>query len=107
MGGRADGGDPGSRANWNLDVPNIGRESHSAIHQRPYLQMKIAILTYGSRGDVQPYLALALGLQKAGHTIRLAAPHRFADLAAQIGSIVASRENVTVRFSKVGRLSDR
>lgn len=45
--------------------------------------MKIAILTYGSRGDVQPYLALALGLQKAGHSVCLAAPHRFADLAAQ------------------------
>jgi sterol 3beta-glucosyltransferase len=41
--------------------------------------MKITILTYGSRGDVQPLLALALGLQKAGHTAKLAAPHRFAD----------------------------
>ena len=44
--------------------------------------MKITILTYGSRGDVQPFVALALGLQKAGHSVRLAAPHRFADLAA-------------------------
>lgn len=41
--------------------------------------MKITILTYGSRGDVQPFLALALGLQNAGHTVKLAAPHRFAD----------------------------
>jgi sterol 3beta-glucosyltransferase len=41
--------------------------------------MKITILTYGSRGDVQPFLALALGLQKAGHIVKLAAPHRFAD----------------------------
>jgi sterol 3beta-glucosyltransferase len=47
--------------------------------------MKITILTYGSRGDVQPFLALALGLQKAGHAVRLAAPHRFADLAALHG----------------------
>jgi len=39
--------------------------------------MKITILTYGSRGDVQPFLALALGLQKTGHTVKLAAPHRF------------------------------
>jgi len=39
--------------------------------------MNIAILTYGSRGDVQPFLALAVGLQKVGHTIKLAAPHRF------------------------------
>ena len=41
--------------------------------------MNITILTYGSRGDVQPFLALAVGLQKAGHTVKLAAPHRFAD----------------------------
>jgi len=39
--------------------------------------MKITILTYGSRGDVQPYLALAVGLQRDGHQVRLAAPHRF------------------------------
>jgi sterol 3beta-glucosyltransferase len=45
--------------------------------------MKITILTYGSRGDVQPFLALALGLQKAGHTVKLAAPHRFADFVSK------------------------
>ena len=36
------------------------------------MPMHITLLTYGSRGDVQPFLALALGLQKAGHTVRLA-----------------------------------
>jgi sterol 3beta-glucosyltransferase len=44
--------------------------------------MRITILTYGSRGDVQPFLALATGLQKAGHQIRLAAPHRFESLVS-------------------------
>jgi sterol 3beta-glucosyltransferase len=39
--------------------------------------MRITVLTYGSRGDVQPFLALAIGLQKAGHKVRLAAPYRF------------------------------
>jgi UDP:flavonoid glycosyltransferase YjiC (YdhE family) len=28
--------------------------------------MRILIFTLGSRGDVQPYLALAVGLQRAG-----------------------------------------
>jgi sterol 3beta-glucosyltransferase len=42
--------------------------------------MKITLLSYGSRGDVQPFLALAVGLQKAGHTITLAGPYRFAGL---------------------------
>lgn len=47
--------------------------------------MNITILTYGSRGDVQPFLALALGLQQDGHTVKLAAPHRFADFVARRG----------------------
>jgi len=44
--------------------------------------VNITILTYGSRGDVQPFLALARGLQKRGHQVKLAAPHRFADFVA-------------------------
>jgi sterol 3beta-glucosyltransferase len=47
--------------------------------------MKIAILTYGSRGDVQPFLALAIGLQKAGHDVTLAGPHRFAEFSGAWG----------------------
>ena len=34
--------------------------------------MKITILTAGSRGDTQPYVALGLALQKAGHSVRIA-----------------------------------
>lgn len=34
--------------------------------------MKIILPTIGTRGDVQPYIALALGLLKAGHTVTLA-----------------------------------
>lgn len=45
--------------------------------------MKITLLTYGSRGDVQPFVALAQGLQSVGHSVRLAAPQRFIDLAAE------------------------
>lgn len=36
--------------------------------------MNIALLTVGSRGDVQPFVALARGLQDAGHRVTLAAP---------------------------------
>ncbi len=39
--------------------------------------MRLTILAHGSRGDVQPYLALGLGFQRAGHTVRLAAPEMF------------------------------
>ncbi len=35
--------------------------------------MRITICTFGSRGDTQPYLALAVGLQQAGHQVMLVA----------------------------------
>jgi sterol 3beta-glucosyltransferase len=41
--------------------------------------MKIVILTVGTRGDVQPFLALAVGLQQAGHRVTLVAPDNFVD----------------------------
>lgn len=47
--------------------------------------MKIIILTFGSRGDVQPFLALAVGLKKAGHEVTLAGPRRFAELVMHHG----------------------
>lgn len=39
--------------------------------------MNISLLTYGSRGDVDPFLALSLGFRRAGHNVRLAAPEPF------------------------------
>ena len=39
--------------------------------------MRIAIHTLGTRGDVQPYVALALGLKDAGHEVLIAAPTQF------------------------------
>ena len=39
--------------------------------------MHITILTIGSRGDVQPYMALGVGLQNAGHRVRLATHAEF------------------------------
>lgn len=42
--------------------------------------MNITILTYGSRGDVQPFLPLSLELMARGHSVKLAAPSRFKEL---------------------------
>jgi UDP:flavonoid glycosyltransferase YjiC (YdhE family) len=47
--------------------------------------MKITIASIGSRGDVQPYIALGAGLQRAGHEIFLSAPAMFRDLVAAYG----------------------
>ncbi|MGZ4231195.1 MAG: glycosyltransferase [Solirubrobacteraceae bacterium] len=42
--------------------------------------MLVAILTVGSRGDVQPFLAFGEGLQQAGHTVRICTHPRFENL---------------------------
>ena len=47
--------------------------------------MRIAILAPGSRGDVQPYLALAKGLKRAGHSPRLVTHQNFEDFATAHG----------------------
>ncbi len=41
--------------------------------------MKVAIHSFGTRGDVQPYVALALELQRRGHDVTLSAPRDFTD----------------------------
>lgn len=46
--------------------------------------MRITILSLGSRGDVQPLIALAAGLQKTGrYEVRFAAPDNFEPLARE------------------------
>lgn len=47
--------------------------------------MKVAVHCLGTRGDVQPYLALAGALQAAGHEALLVAPAQFAAIAQQRG----------------------
>lgn len=42
--------------------------------------MRIAIIALGSRGDVQPYVALGKGLKQAGHSVRLVTQENFGDL---------------------------
>ncbi|GAB3742169.1 glycosyltransferase [Nocardiopsis nanhaiensis] len=47
--------------------------------------MKALLLTQGTRGDVQPFLALALALEASGHTARVVGPAHCAPLAAAHG----------------------
>ena len=47
--------------------------------------MNLTIFAAGSRGDIQPCIALGKGLQAAGYALRLAAPADFADLVGQHG----------------------
>jgi sterol 3beta-glucosyltransferase len=47
--------------------------------------MRITILTLGIRGDVQPYIALGLGLKNAGYQVTLACNPEPADFVAEHG----------------------
>lgn len=47
--------------------------------------MKVVLVTIGSRGDVQPFVALAQGLQRAGFQVVLGGPPDFVSLAEAYG----------------------
>jgi len=54
-------------------------------HNRRIETMNITILTYGTRGDVEPFLPLSIRLMANGHSIKLAAPYRFKELVEGYG----------------------
>src|SRR5690606_32635405 len=67
---------PRSRKYWAR--PGATKGNYSTAERR---RMRIMIQTLGTRGDVQPYVALAGGLQQAGHRVLLAAPEQFRGFA--------------------------
>lgn len=50
---------------------------------RPIVKLNIVIQVVGSRGDVQPFIALGQELQKYGHRVRLATHDCFSDFVRQ------------------------
>ena len=65
------------------------RQTHSisiAIQTGKLLSMRIVIIASGSRGDVEPYVALGKGLQAAGHVVRLVTHRDFESLVTRTGS---------------------
>ncbi|GAA0526608.1 glycosyltransferase [Paractinoplanes ferrugineus] len=59
--------------------------------------MKVLILTLGTRGDVQPFVALTQELQRRGHAAVLGAPKRFAELVAGQGVVFAEVDDGPLR----------
>jgi len=49
--------------------------------------MHLTIVAVGSRGDVQPYLALGLDLQKAGYQVQVCADRLFEKLVTSTGLV--------------------
>ena len=68
--------------------------------------MRIVILTYGSRGDVQPFLPLSLRLLENGHAVKLAAPFRFRDFVGEHGidfvPLAGDPEDLSRRLNNAG-----
>jgi sterol 3beta-glucosyltransferase len=62
----------------------------------------VTVLAIGSRGDVQPYVALGDGLRRAGHVVRFVTTTEFADLAQDHGLTVEA-----VPFSVQAALAER
>ncbi|KAK9371386.1 hypothetical protein V1509DRAFT_650976 [Lipomyces kononenkoae] len=57
----------------------------SVMTYKPAEKLKFTCLTIGSRGDVQPYIALARGLMADGHTVRIATHLEFKDWIESFG----------------------
>src|SRR5437016_4592675 len=51
--------------------------------------MRLTLLTIGSRGDVQPMVALGQGLRRAGHEVRIATFGSFRRLVEESGLSLA------------------
>ena len=47
--------------------------------------MRVALLAIGSRGDVQPFIALGLALRERGHSLRLLAAADYEELVVGYG----------------------
>ncbi|KNA15791.1 hypothetical protein SOVF_094980 isoform A [Spinacia oleracea] len=54
-------------------------------HNKPVPRLQIALLVVGTRGDVQPFLAVAKRLQEFGHHVRLATHTNFGDFVKSAG----------------------
>ncbi len=60
--------------------------------------MKILIITLGSRGDVQPYVALGKGLHAAGHSVTLSTSSSFEGFITQHGLNYGYMSNDFIKF---------
>jgi len=66
--------------------------------------VKICILTIGTRGDVQPYIALGLGLKAAGHEATISTLDEFEPLVNQYDLL---HDNLRGDFLKAAQLEVR
>lgn len=69
-----------------FDVPLLFDENpYFKTNIKPQRSYKIAMLTIGSRGDVQPYIALGKGLLKEGHQVTIITHSEFREFVTKHG----------------------
>lgn len=56
---------------------------------KPQKSLHFTFLTIGSRGDVQPYIALAKGLQADGHKVRIATHKEFKEWIEAVSTFLS------------------
>jgi sterol 3beta-glucosyltransferase len=72
-----------------LPSPLFNSAASSLLEFKPE-PMKIVCLTIGSRGDVQPYIALCKGLQAEGHTPVIASHGEYRDWVEGVSNLVVA-----------------
>ncbi|MFF6782561.1 nucleotide disphospho-sugar-binding domain-containing protein [Streptomyces sp. NPDC012510] len=76
-------------------MPNTARPEILGVGARP---RKVLLAACGTRGDVQPFLALAVALRRHGHHPLLAAPSSYASDAAAFGVEFAAIDDGPTRI---------
>lgn len=62
----------------NSNLPILSRiPTETIVYKRPEKSLHFTCITIGTRGDVQPYIALCKGLMKEGHRCRIATHDEF------------------------------
>lgn len=65
-----------------LSIPRKYPDSTRLVAPKP---LRIVILTIGTRGDVQPYIALGLAMKEAGHTVVISTTTDFREMVLSYG----------------------
>lgn len=69
--------------------------------------MHIRLLAFGTRGDVQPYLALALGLKQAGHDVSMATTSDFKEFVESYDMpVLTSKVNIREFMTQAAQSSE-
>ncbi|KAI8647204.1 hypothetical protein BD408DRAFT_408776 [Parasitella parasitica] len=75
-----------SRVVPNGNLPVLSRlQSETIVYKKPEKSLHFTCITIGTRGDVQPYIALCKGLMKEGHRCRIATHDEFKDWIEEHG----------------------